>query len=58
MAKRTLERVEKLSDKEVHNRLELIANIHSCLGNAYLETANYDKALEHHTIDYDIANEK
>ena len=38
--------------------MELLANVHSCLGNGYLDTGDYNKALSHHTADYDLASEQ
>jgi hypothetical protein len=57
-AKRVLKEVERWSDSDVRNRHEMLANVHSLLGNAYLETGNYTRALEHHSKDYDIANKQ
>ena len=43
--------VQNFTEEQVPNKLEVIANLHSCIGNAYLEMAQYDKSLEHHQID-------
>lgn len=50
--------VTNLSDKDLPNRKEITANLYSCIGNAYLEMGNYKKALENHSKDLDMANEK
>ena len=50
--------MNKWTKDDVRNKTELLANIHSCLGNGYLETGDYDKALSHHTNDYDLANKQ
>ena len=57
-AKKVLKELNKWSKYDVRNKMELLANIHSCLGNGYLETGDYNKALQHHTTDYDLANEQ
>jgi tetratricopeptide repeat protein 25 len=54
-AKRVLKEVERWSDTDVRNRHEMLANVHSLVGNAYLETGNYPRALDHHNKDYEIA---
>ena len=55
MSKKTLKEVNKLSDNDLPNRQEIVANLHSCLGNAYLELGEYKKALQHHEKDKQIA---
>ena len=57
-AKKVLKEVEKWSDDDIHNRPEVVANIHSCIGNSYLEMGEYQKALDHHTIDHEISTQK
>ena len=57
-AKKVLKEVEKWSDDEVTNRPEVVANLHSCIGNSYLEMGEYQKSLDHHTVDSEIANQK
>jgi len=57
-ARKVLKELNKWSKYDVRNKTELLANIHSCLGNGYLETGDYNKALTHHTTDYDLANKK
>jgi len=53
-----LKELNKWGKHDVRNKTELLANTHSCLGNGYLETGDYNKALSHHTTDYDLANEQ
>lgn len=57
-AKRVLREVEKWSDNDVSDRPALVASLHSCLGNAYLELADYNQAIEHHNVDKEIATEQ
>ena len=57
-AKKVLKEVEKWSDDDVPNRPEVVANLHSCIGNSYLEMGEYQKALDHHTVDQEISNQK
>ena len=58
LAEKTLKEVEKWSDEDLPNRPEVVANLHSLMGNAYLELQNYAKAQEHHNKDYEIATQK
>ncbi|XP_067687289.1 outer dynein arm-docking complex subunit 4-like isoform X2 [Haliotis asinina] len=53
-SQKTLQRVEDWSENEVTNKKEVIANLHSCMGNAYLEMGKHDEALKHHEMDLDI----
>ena len=39
-------------------RREVVANVHSYMGNAYLEMGEYEKALENHQKDFDFAKSK
>lgn len=58
LANKVLKSVERRSDYDICNRPELLANLHSCIGNAHLELADYVEALHHHNADYDIAKKK
>ena len=55
-AKKTLKIVENMSDDQLQNKAELLANLHSQMGNAYLEMGKYSLALEHHEEDLRISN--
>jgi len=57
-ARKVLKELNKWTKHDVRKKTELLANIHSCLGNGYLETGDYNKALNHHTTDYDLATEQ
>ena len=58
LATKTLKTVTKMKDSEIPNKPDVIANLHSCIGNAHLELGQTDKALEHHQKDLSIANEQ
>lgn len=57
-AQKCLTYVQGLSEKDLPNQKEIVANLYSCIGNAYLEMGNYKKALTNHNKDLDIANDK
>lgn len=54
-AESTLRTVKALNDKDIPNKQEVIANLHSCIGNAHLEMENATKALESHKRDLNIS---
>ena len=56
-AKATLKLVDNCPEDEIQNKYELIASLHSSLGNAYLELGKTNQAMDHHEIDYDLARE-
>lgn len=56
-ARHTLKLVENSSDDEIQNKPELIASLHSSIGNAYLELGKINQAMDHHEKDLDIARE-
>ena len=39
-------------------RQEVIAGLHSLMGNAYIELGQLDKALYHHNIDLELAKKQ
>nr|CAB3267330.1 tetratricopeptide repeat protein 25 [Phallusia mammillata] len=55
LAKSTLRDVNRLSDKELPNKADIVANLYSCIGNAYLELGQTEEALEYHQKDLDIS---
>ncbi|XP_013421204.1 tetratricopeptide repeat protein 25 isoform X2 [Lingula anatina] len=57
LSKKLLKSLDHMSDSDVKNKPDILANIHSCTGNAYLELNQYPQALEHHQKDYDLAEE-
>ena len=58
MASSTLRAVNRLSEKEVPNKADVVANLHSCIGNAYLELSQTQQALNHHQKDLEIAEKQ
>ena len=54
-AENTLRQVKAIDDKAIPNKQEVIANLHSCIGNALLEMDNPAKALENHKKDLNIS---
>ena len=53
-----MKEVDKWSEDDIPNRAEVVASLHSCIGNAQLELGDYDKALHHHEKDLEIAKQK
>lgn len=47
----------KQSDAAIPDKKALISNIHSNIGNAYLELGKYDLALQSHNRDLEISKE-
>ena len=58
LAKRVLKTVKNTPEDELQNKQEILANLHSQMGNAYLEMGKYSLALDHHNQDRDIAQEQ
>ena len=56
-AQQLMRTVQDLSTADLPSKPELVANIHSCMGNAYLEMGEADLALEQHLSDLKIAEE-
>ncbi len=46
-----------LNKKQLSGKDEIIANIHSNIGNAHLELGQYDEALQSHQKDLNISTE-
>uniref|UniRef100_A0A8C5STL7 Outer dynein arm-docking complex subunit 4 n=1 Tax=Laticauda laticaudata TaxID=8630 RepID=A0A8C5STL7_LATLA len=57
-AEQVLKKIQSWSDDEIPNRSELVGNLYSCIGNAYIEMGNMMAALQSHRLDLDIAKEK
>lgn len=43
------------SERDMPNKKVLLGKLHNCIGNAYLEIGDIDKALEHHQKDLELA---
>ncbi|UJR35341.1 hypothetical protein I4U23_028101 [Adineta vaga] len=57
-AHRLLEFCERLDERKFSEKQPVIADIHSRLGNAYLELGDYNKALDYHFRDLTYATSK
>ena len=55
LASTTLKAVNKLSDTDIPNKADVVANLHSCIGNAYLELGRTNQALDHHKKDLELS---
>ncbi|KAJ8019702.1 Tetratricopeptide repeat protein 25 [Holothuria leucospilota] len=56
-AQKVLKMVETWDEEDVPDKKELIANLHSCIGNAYLDLNKMPDALHHHQKDLGISKE-
>ncbi|CAC5363711.1 Tetratricopeptide repeat protein 25 [Mytilus coruscus] len=56
-SQRCLNTVNSFTAEQVPNKIEVLANLNSCIGNAYLEMGQYDKSLEHHNIDLSMGED-
>ncbi|KAH3699672.1 outer dynein arm-docking complex subunit 4-like isoform X2 [Dreissena polymorpha] len=56
-SQKCLATVQNYTEEEVPNKLEVIANLHSCVGNAYLEMGEYNKAQASHETDLKIGQD-
>ena len=50
--------MQNMSSDELQNRAEIMATLYSSIGNAYLEMKNFNKAMDYHERDLEIAKEK
>lgn len=50
--------VQSLSETELPNKMQFLATLHSCLGNAHLELGHTELAMEHFEKDMQIAEEE
>ena len=50
--------VKELTEKDIPNKVEFIASLHSCIGNARIELGDSELALKHHLEDLKIAEEQ
>ena len=42
-------------EMDLPNKKEVVANLYACIGNAYVEMEQYEKALKHHLKDLEIS---
>lgn len=52
---RVLKEIEKYSESEVPRKMEFVSDVHSYMGNAYVEMEEYEEATEHHLKDYEVS---
>ena len=57
-ANRLMAYVNRIPDSQLSSKKEIISNIYSNIGNAYLELGQYDNALQAHQKDLEISKEK
>ncbi len=57
-AQRTLKTVDSWKDEEVQDKNEFVANLNSCIGNAYLDLGDMKKAESYHKKDLTISKDK
>jgi len=57
LATTTLKAVNRMSDRDLPNKLDLIANLYSCIGNAHLELGQTGEALAYHQKDFEISQQ-
>ena len=50
--------VEESDPASLPNKNDIIANIHSCIGNAFVEMDNLNKALKHHQKDLEMSKKR
>ncbi|XP_054861302.1 outer dynein arm-docking complex subunit 4 isoform X1 [Amphiprion ocellaris] len=56
-AEEVMKVVQRWSDKEVPDKKEILGGLHSCMGNAWLDLGDVDKALEHHHKDLELSKQ-
>ena len=57
-AQKVLRNVESWSKDDVPEKQDFIANLHSCLGNAYLDLGKMPDAEQNHQKDLSLSREK
>lgn len=57
LATSTLKTVNRMSDRDLPNKLDLIANLYSCIGNAHLELGQTSEALSYHQKDLELSQQ-
>lgn len=57
-AEQVMKTVRDLTEKDIPNKVEFVASLHSCIGNAHLELGDSELALKHHLEDMKIAEEQ
>jgi len=55
LANTTMDQVDEMNASLLPNKDDVIANLHSCMGNAYLEMGDVENALHNHQEDFEIS---
>uniref|UniRef100_A0A3B4ZKA2 Outer dynein arm-docking complex subunit 4 n=1 Tax=Stegastes partitus TaxID=144197 RepID=A0A3B4ZKA2_9TELE len=50
--------VQRCSEKEVPDKKQIMGSLHSCMGKAWFDLGDMDKALEHHQRDLEVAEQE
>jgi hypothetical protein len=58
LAQALMKTVEETDPASLPNKNDVIANIHSCIGNAFVEMENLNKALKHHQKDLEMSRKR
>ena len=57
-AQKLMKTVHGLADKDLPNKSEFLASLHSCIGNAQLELGEAEAALKNHLQDLKISEDE
>jgi len=55
LAQALMKTVDHADPVQLPNKADVLANIHSCIGNAFVEMENLNKALKHHQKDLEMS---
>lgn len=58
LANALLKHVNSIKKHDLPTKEEVIANIHSCIGNAHVELVQLPKALKHHQKDLEVSTKR
>ena len=56
--KKCMKVVQNADDEDMPTRSEIMASLHSYMGNAYLELEEFNKALDNHQMDLEIGQQQ
>lgn len=56
-AEEVLKMVQEWSETEVPNKKAVLGNLHGCIGKAWIDLGDMDKALDHHQKDLKLAKQ-
>ena len=58
LAQALMKTVDHADPVQLPNKADVLANIHSCIGNAFVEMENLNKALKHHQKDLEMSRKR